>query len=50
LEKDPLHAQKYFQWSILETLPLNVVDIVAVDRESLYKEKFGTRDFGYNNN
>ena len=50
LKNDPLYAQKYFQWSILETLPLNVVDTVAIDRESLYKEKFGTRDFGYNNN
>ena len=50
LKKDPLYAQKYFQWSILETLPLNVVDTVAIDRESLYKEKFGTREFGYNNN
>ncbi|MBR4392295.1 MAG: GIY-YIG nuclease family protein [Bacteroidales bacterium] len=50
LKNDPLHAQKYFQWSILETLPLNIVDSVAIDRESLYKEKFGTRDFGYNNN
>lgn len=50
LNKDPLYAQEYFQWSILETLPLNVVDTVAIDRESLYKEKFGTREFGYNNN
>lgn len=50
LDNDPLYAEKYFQWSILETLPLNVVDTVAIDRESLYKEKFGTRDFGYNNN
>ena len=50
LDKDPSHAQKYFQWSILEILPLNVVDTVAIDRESLYKEKFGTREFGYNNN
>lgn len=50
LNKDPMYAQKHFQWSILETLPLNVVDSVAIDRESLYKDKFGTRDFGYNNN
>jgi hypothetical protein len=50
LDNDSLYAEKYFQWSILETLPLNVVDTVAIDRESLYKEKFGTRDFGYNNN
>ena len=50
LDNDSLYAEKYFQWSILETLPLNVVDTVAIDIESLYKEKFGTRDFGYNNN
>lgn len=50
LNKDPMYAQKYFQWSILETLPLNIVDSVAIDRESLYKDKFGTREFGYNNN
>lgn len=48
---DPNYAQKHFQWSILETLPINVIPKVAIDRESLYKEKLGTRKNGnYNNN
>lgn len=49
-EKDNTYPATYFQWCILEILPLNVTDKYAIDRESLYKEKFGTRKFGYNNN
>lgn len=49
LQGDPEYA-KNFQWCILETLPLKIVDQHAIDRESLYKRKFGTREFGYNNN
>lgn len=44
------YAEQNFQWTILETLPLNVTPKVAIDRETLYKEKFGTRDHGYNEN
>lgn len=44
------YAEKNFQWTILETLPLNVISKVAIDREKMYKEKFGTRKFGYNEN
>lgn len=44
------YAEKNFQWTILETLPLNVTPKVAIDRETLYKEKFGTRETGYNEN
>ena len=44
------YAEKNFQWTILETLPLNVTPKVAIDRETLYKEKFGTREHGYNEN
>lgn len=44
------YAEQNFQWTILETLPLNVIPKVAIDRESLYKEKFGTREYGYNEN
>ena len=40
---DPNYAKRNFQWSILETLPLNVIPTVAIKRESLYKEKLGTR-------
>lgn len=50
LEADPNYAKKNFQWCILETLPLKILEEHAIDRESLYKRKFGTRDFGYNNN
>lgn len=50
LEKDNEYAKKYFQWCILETIPLKILEEQAIDRESLYKRKFGTRDFGYNNN
>lgn len=47
---DADYAKKYFQWCILETLPLKILPEHAIDRESLYKRKFGTREFGYNNN
>lgn len=47
---DNLYPTKFFQWCILEILPLNVDATVAIERESLYKEKFGTRKYGYNNN
>lgn len=50
IETDPNYAKKYFQWCILETLPLKILEEHAIDRESLYKRKFGTREFGYNNN
>ena len=44
------YAEQNFQWTILETLPLNVIPKVAIDRETLYKRKFGTREHGYNEN
>ena len=44
------YAEQYFQWTILETLPLNVTSKEAIDRESLYKKKLGTRENGYNEN
>lgn len=50
IEKDAAYARKNFQWCILETLPLKILEEHAIDRESLYKRKFGTREFGYNNN
>lgn len=50
LDSDPNYAKKYFQWCILETLPLKILEEHAIDRESLYKRKFGTREHGYNNN
>ena len=47
---DPKYAEKNFQWSILEVLPLNVIPKVAIDRETKWKEKLLSREFGYNNN
>lgn len=49
-EKGISYADQNFQWTILETLSLNVTPKVAIDRESLYKKKFGTREHGYNEN
>ena len=49
-DNDNTYPVQYFQWSILEILPLNVTDRFAIERESICKEKLGTRDFGYNNN
>lgn len=48
---NPSYA-KNFQWSILETLPINITLPEAVERENLYKLKFLTRnrEFGYNKN
>lgn len=50
LENDEAYEKKYFQWCIFETLPLKILEEHAIDRESLYKRKFGTREFGNNNN
>lgn len=44
------YAEQNFQWTILETLPLSVTPKVAINREKLYKIKFGTRENGYNDN
>lgn len=49
-DKGISYAEQNFQWTILETLPLNVTPKVAIDRESLYKKKFGTKEHGYNEN
>lgn len=49
-KKDNDYIKNNFQWCILEILDLNVSKKYAIHRESLYKEKFGTREHGYNNN
>lgn len=38
------------QYTILEILPLNITANEAVDRENVYKKKFGTRVHGLNSN
>lgn len=50
IDSDSLYAEKYFQWTILEILPLQISDSVAIDRELLWKRKFCTNQFGYNLN
>ena len=42
--------KKNFQYSILESLPSNVNKKEVIKIENLYKEKFGTRTFGLNEN
>ena len=47
IEADSHYAEKYFQWCILETLPIKILPDQAIERESLYKRKLGARIFGY---
>lgn len=48
---DAKHAEKYFQWSILEVLPLNITQDQACNRETIYKQKLMSRvPLGYNEN
>lgn len=49
IDSDPKYAEKYFQWSILETLPIKILAEQAIERESLYKRKLGTRLNGNHN-
>ena len=50
IESDPKYAEKNFQWCILETLPIKILQEQAIERESLYKRKLGTRIYGHNKN
>lgn len=50
IDADPKYAEKYFQWCILETLPIKILEKHAIERESLYKRKLGTINHGHNNN
>ena len=50
IDSDPKYAEKNFQWCILETLPIKILQDQAIERESLYKRKLGTRIYGHNKN
>ena len=50
IDSDPKYAEKNFQWCILETLPIKILPEQAIERESLYKRKLGTRMYGYSKN
>ncbi|WP_445371655.1 GIY-YIG nuclease family protein [Methylomonas sp. HW2-6] len=41
---------QYFEFSILETLPFGFEDDAVIARESRWKERLGTREFGLNSN
>lgn len=49
LESDP-NAYRNFRYSILEVFPGNLLKEEVIQKESLYKKKFGTRAFGLNEN
>mgnify|MGYP003399177902 FL=1 len=50
IDSDHKYAEKNFQWCILETLPIKILQDQAIERESLYKRKLGTRMYGYSKN
>lgn len=50
IDKDPQHHMRNFQWSILETLPSNITEKEAVERENVWKRKLQSREWGYNMN
>ncbi len=50
LNNDPDYGRKYFQWSILELLSLNIARTEAIKTECLFKKKLGSLAFGLNNN
>lgn len=50
IKNDPQYHIKNFQWSILEALPSNVTDYEAIERESIWKRKLLSREWGYNLN
>lgn len=50
IAEDPTYAVDHFQWTILELLPIDISAEKAIERESIWKIKLGTRKFGYNNN
>lgn len=50
LDADPEYAKKYFTWSILQILPLNVSGIVAIRKEKSWKERLGRSVCALNKN
>lgn len=45
-----LNYRYNFQYTILQVLPINITSKEAIDRETLYKNKLGSRAFGLNCN
>ena len=50
LTVNDLNYKDNFQYTILQVLPINVTNKEAIDYESLYKNKLGSRAFGLNCN
>ena len=50
LEDDPDYATKYFKWSILQTLPLNINNDKAIAIETRWKDKLGRAACALNKN
>jgi len=50
LDADPEYAKKYFTWSILQILPLNVSDNVAIRKETSWKDRLGRSVCALNKN
>lgn len=49
-QNDESYFEKYFEYTLLETLPKNVDDSEVIARENYWKEVFKSRSFGYNDN
>lgn len=47
LEENENYHKQNFQWSILETLPINITQKEAISRECVWKRKMLTNIFGY---
>lgn len=50
IQTDPTYHTLRFQWSILETLAINITEVEAIERETIWKRKLQSIKFGYNNN
>lgn len=50
IKTDKNYANKYFKFSLLAIMPKSSTKQEVIDRETLYKNKFGTKMHGLNNN
>lgn len=50
IKNDSNYANKYFKFSLLAIMPKSSTKQEVIDRETLYKNKFGTKMHGLNNN
>jgi hypothetical protein len=50
IRNDANYAKANFQWTILEVLDINISEQDAIARETMWKQKLKTNQYGYNNN